>query len=59
LKIILHRGTNSTNSYNVKRGDRIAQILIEKSYSFSWEEIQEDELKKTERGSGGFGSTGN
>lgn len=40
----------------VKHGDRIAQILLQKRYDMDFEEV--DELDKTERGDGGFGSTG-
>jgi dUTP pyrophosphatase len=41
--------------YNV--GDRIGQIFLEKVIKFEFEEV--DELSNTERGEGGFGSTGN
>ena len=40
----------------VKHGDRIAQILLQKRYDMDFEEV--DELDKTERGDGGFGSSG-
>ena len=40
----------------VKHGDRIAQLVLEK---ISYADIVEvDNLDETERGSGGFGSTG-
>lgn len=37
-------------------GDRIAQALLEKTVKTSYEWV--DELNETERGTGGFGSTG-
>ncbi|MBW2559583.1 MAG: dUTP diphosphatase [Deltaproteobacteria bacterium] len=40
----------------VKRGDRIAQMVIHKVYRVSWEVA--DDLETTERGAGGFGHTG-
>jgi len=42
--------------FEIKSGDRIAQLIIEKHYNFNFEVVSE--LPKTERGSGGFGSTG-
>ena len=54
VKIVL---TNfSKNDFIVKRGDRIAQMVIAKYERIEWEETEE--LSKTERGGGGFGSTG-
>lgn len=42
---------------NYKNGDKIAQLIIMK---LPWVEIEEvDELSSTDRGEGGFGSTGN
>ena len=41
---------------SVRHGDRIAQILLQKRYDMNFEEV--DELDTTERGEGGFGSTG-
>lgn len=40
----------------VKRGDRIAQIVIAPVWHPQW--VQKTELSDTERGAGGFGSTG-
>lgn len=40
-----------------KKGDRIAQLLILPYPQIEFEEV--DELSETERGSGGYGSTGN
>lgn len=46
----------SKDDFNIKSGDRIAQMVIAKHERAEWEEV--DELSNTERGSGGFGSTG-
>lgn len=40
----------------VERGDRIAQMVIARYESIQWQET--NNLEATERGSGGFGSTG-
>ena len=42
--------------YVVKNGDRIAQLVIAKVERITWEEAED--LPDTERGEGGFGSTG-
>lgn len=42
--------------FNVTRGDRIAQLLLEKI--ITPEVVEVEELIETERGDGGFGSTG-
>ena len=40
-------------------GDRVAQILIRRREQIIWDEVETiEELGKTERGAGGFGSTG-
>ena len=46
----------SENDFIIKNGDRIAQIVIAKHERAIWEECHD--LSKTERGSAGFGSTG-
>ncbi|XP_062509251.1 uncharacterized protein LOC134185474 [Corticium candelabrum] len=46
----------SDNEYNVKKGDRIAQLVLERFVSAQVEEVEE--LDGTERGMGGYGSTG-
>ena len=43
--------------YTIKRGDRIAQIVIARVAQPSWEEVAG--LSESARGAGGFGSTGN
>ncbi len=40
----------------IKRGDRIAQMVIQKVEKISWQET--DQLPSTDRGLNGFGSTG-
>lgn len=40
----------------IEDGERIAQLLFERYYSVEFEEVEK--LDETERGSGGFGSTG-
>ncbi|MBI5014600.1 MAG: dUTP diphosphatase [Deltaproteobacteria bacterium] len=40
----------------VRRGDRIAQLVVAPVVRASWREVEE--LPPTERGGGGFGSTG-
>lgn len=45
-----------TESVRVQPGDRIAQLVVQKVDQIRWQQV--DELTKTERGSGGFGSTG-
>ena len=41
----------------IRKGDRIAQLIIIKAEGADFTEV--DELSETERGSGGFGSSGN
>jgi len=54
IKIIM---TNLSNKdYFIKKGDKIAQMLIQKVESLDIEEVEV--LDDTERGEGGFGSTG-
>ena len=46
----------SNEPFVINNGDRIAQMVIAKYERCEFEEV--DELPSTERGSGGFGSTG-
>ena len=48
--------TNGLDSLSYKVGDRIAQIMIIPHPPIEFDEV--DELSDTERGEGGFGSTG-
>jgi dUTP pyrophosphatase len=54
LKIILIN--HGDVAFEVKRGDRIAQLVLAPVTRASW--LKVDELDHTERGEGGFGSTG-
>ncbi len=54
IKVILINLSNDIQT--IKNGDRIAQMIIAKYEKVSWKET--GVLEKTERGSGGFGSTG-
>ena len=45
-----------TEDFIVKNGDRIAQMIFCPIIKAKWEIV--DELETTERGAGGFGSTG-
>lgn len=47
---------HSENEFKVERGDRIAQFICERIFYPDLEEVSS--LTETERGSGGFGSTG-
>jgi dUTP pyrophosphatase len=54
VKIIL---TNfSDKPFTVRRGDRIAQMVIQRYARVDWQEVAQ--LNTTERGEGGFGHTG-
>lgn len=48
--------TSTTNEFQVKAGDRIAQIIIEKCHNVHWD--LEESLDQTNREQKGFGSTG-
>jgi len=46
----------SNEDFTIQNGERIAQLVIAKHERAEWENVQE--LSETERGEGGFGSTG-
>ena len=48
--------TDKYESFHIKHGDRIAQMVIQKIEEVSF--LLMPELDETERGAGGFGSTG-
>ena len=54
IKIIL--SNLATEQFEIKHGDRIAQMIIAPYERISWKDV--DSLDKTKRGSGGLGSTG-
>ncbi len=52
--VALHNDTNEER--RIEPGERIAQLVVMPYLPVEWEET--DELDETERGAGGFGSTG-
>lgn len=54
LKVLLIN--HGTEDFDIARGDRVAQLVLAPVVQAAWEEVAE--LDATERGSGGFGSTG-
>ena len=56
VKIVLIN--HGDEDFNIKPGDRVAQLIIEK-YASHVLIKEEDNLESTHRGEGGFGSTGN
>lgn len=46
----------SNDSFTIQNGDRIAQLVIAKHERVNWHKVEQ--LDETERGGGGFGSTG-
>lgn len=54
IKVPLHNDSDIVQS--IKTGDRIAQLIIQPYLNVEFEEA--DELSNTERGSGGFGHSG-
>jgi dUTP pyrophosphatase len=54
IKVILVNLSNE--DFVIKDGERVAQMVIARFNQISWEPT--DSLEETERGSGGFGSTG-
>lgn len=45
-----------TENFEIKQGDRIAQAILNKVEQITWKEVED--LDNTDRGLGGFGSTG-
>lgn len=54
IKVIL--ANLGEEDFVINRGDRIAQLIICPTIRVEWEEVEE--LSPTQRGDGGFGSTG-
>ena len=54
IKVLLIN--NGSESFNVSKGMKIAQMILEKNYRPNI--IETEELDSTERGENGFGSTG-
>ena len=55
LKVLLIN-TDPTEPFEIERGDRIAQLVIQRVEHATFIEVEE--LPDTDRGDGGFGSTG-
>jgi dUTP pyrophosphatase len=53
---VLLVNTDPLTAYRVERGDRVAQLVIQRVETAAFVEV--DELDDSERGLGGFGSTG-
>ena len=57
--MIVHRRMDKYDYPEYQVGDRVAQILIRHRERIVWQEVTtQEELGTTERGAGGFGSTG-
>lgn len=56
VKVVLFN--HSDKDFSIAKGDRIAQLVLEKIVNAEIQEITAEELDNTERGAGGFGSTG-
>lgn len=54
IKVILVNISNEP--FTINRGERIAQLVVSRYEQIEWEEC--DSLEQSERGEGGFGSTG-
>lgn len=54
IKVALHNDSPETKT--IQAGERIAQLVIQKHENIDFDEV--DELDETERGTGGFGSSG-
>ena len=55
LRVLL-LNTDPAEPYEIQRGDRIAQLVIQRVSVAEWDEV--DALNETERGLGGFGHSG-
>lgn len=56
IKVVLFN--HKPVDFEIKKGDRIAQLVLEKIVNAEIQEITKDQLTSTERGEAGFGSTG-
>jgi dUTP pyrophosphatase len=54
VKVILVN--HGTTPFEIRRGDRIAQMIVARHATVRW--FETDELSSSERGEGGFGHTG-
>ena len=53
--IVINHGQQT---FTVKHGDRIAQMIVQEVQRAELVQVQEQDLNQTSRGQGGFGSTG-
>ena len=56
LRVILHNLGRET--FTVKPGERIAQMIVARYEAVQWIDVEEAPLSASERGEGGFGSSG-
>lgn len=56
VKVVLFN--HSEKDFEIKAGDRIAQLVLERIVNAEISVITQEELDNTDRGEGGFGSTG-
>jgi len=56
IKVLLMN--NSGSDFIVEPGMRIAQMVCNQVPKMNWKKVTKEELSQTERGEGGFGSTG-
>ncbi len=54
IKVLLQN--HGDDSFSIERGDRIAQLTVQRVQRFEWDPVES--LDNTIRGTGGFGSTG-
>ena len=56
---VIAENTHGSIDFTVAKGERIAQIVLQEVPKIEWVQVfSKDELGSTERGEGGFGSTG-
>jgi dUTP pyrophosphatase len=53
---VLLVNTDPRTAFDIHRGDRIAQLVIQRVHEIDWEVVED--LDETARGTGGWGSTG-
>ena len=61
LSVILFNACATTDSltvYHIKKGDRVAQLIVKPVYEVTWEETPSLNTRVAPRGTSGFGSSG-
>ena len=56
--MVLAHWIGEADSFVVEKGERIGQLLLKRVPEICFIEVEREELDDTERGAGGFGSTG-